>query len=89
MKIIFKILWKKFCSKTPALVIAGQSITVAIGGYGATIAATHWTGGLNFLNNFGPEMISFGTIGTIALQFIEKVEDTIAGLPKATEDINK
>lgn len=70
-------LWKRFRSTTPAWVIVIQSVLGLLVTYGTMVAATNWTGPFLFLNKLAPELISIGTIGGIALQFVQRVESII------------
>jgi hypothetical protein len=72
-----KKLWNLFWSAVPAWVIKLQLLAGLVVGYGITLAATKWTGGLTFLNGYAPEMITFGTIAGLALQLVQKVETVV------------
>jgi hypothetical protein len=70
--------WNSFKSKSPKWVVFLQGMCVAVGGYGATLQATHFTiKGLSFLNDLAPEMIEASVVAGVALQFIQRVESAI------------
>jgi hypothetical protein len=74
MKQILSSLWKSFWSAVPKWVIKAQLVAGSIVAFGVSVIATTYTGRLAFLNAWGPEIITFGTVSGLALQFIQKIE---------------